>query len=55
MCKESAKHGLGVRYHGTAEREKAKRDEPLKRGRFVPDAQDIARLRPRLVECSRRS
>lgn len=54
MSKESIERGLGVRHHGTAEREKAKRDEPLKRGRFVPDAQDIARLRPNLVGNARR-
>jgi hypothetical protein len=46
MSKESVERGLGVRVHGGPEkREKAKREERIKRGRFVPDAQDVARLR----------
>lgn len=54
MCKESPEHGLGRVYHGAPESARAKRDEPLKRGRFVPDAQDVARLRPSLVGNARR-
>lgn len=54
MSKESTKHGLGVRHHGAQERESSKRAEPLVRGRFVPDAQDIARLRPSLAGNARR-
>lgn len=54
MCKESTKHGLGRVYHGAPERASTKRPERLERGRFTPDAQDTARLRPGLVGNARR-
>jgi hypothetical protein len=55
MCKESVERGLGVRVHGTVQREKAKREESTKRGRFVPEASDVARLRIGLRESYRRT
>jgi hypothetical protein len=55
MSKESVERGLGMRFHGTPQREKAKRDEPLKRGTFVPEASDLARLRVNLRGAPRRS
>jgi hypothetical protein len=55
MSKESTERGLGVRFHGAVVREKSKRDEPLRRGTFVPEASDVARLRIGLRECARRS
>ena len=55
MRKESPERGLGRMYHSAGPRfEKAKREEPTRRGAFVPDSTDVARLLPRLAAAPRR-
>lgn len=52
MSKESRQAGLGRRHVPKVAKEKA--DEPLVRGTFVPDVNDLARLREHLHERERR-
>jgi hypothetical protein len=54
VSKESTERGLGVRFHGAPRREKAKGEKKTKRGVFVPDTQDDARLLARFVGAPRR-
>ena len=55
MSKESREAGLGRTFFGHAEeRRMAKPEAAPRRGRFVPEARDRARLLPRLREAARR-
>ena len=55
MSKESRETGLHRVFHSYAgEREQAKRAEAPRRGRFIPEASDVARLLPRLETAPRR-
>ncbi len=54
MSKESPERGLGVVYHGGPEPQRTKAESATKRGRFVPDAPDWARLRESLHGNERR-
>lgn len=55
MSKESRDAGLHrVFFSYVGEREQAKRHAPPRRGRFVPEASDLARLLPSLEGAPRR-
>jgi hypothetical protein len=53
VSKESKERGLGRRFNAPKP-DKKKADDALVRGVFVPDSNDLARLRPNLAGRKRR-